>query len=291
MFGIGTIIIFRGGEDMLADYHVHTEFSDDSVYPMEKVAKDAIAKGLDEICFTDHVDYGIKVDWDSGEEIVYRDMEPMANVDYPRYMEKIERVKKLYGDKIKIRTGMEFGIQTHTIPQYRKLYEKYDFDFLILSIHQVEDKEFWSQDFQRGRTQKEYNERYYKEMLEVVKAYKDYSVLGHMDLIVRYDEAGIYPFEKVRPMIEEILKIVIADGKGIEINTSSRRYGLTDSMPSANILKLYRELGGKIITIGSDSHQPEHLGAYIEETKELLRNLGYKQFCTYEKMEPIFHDL
>ena len=128
-------------------------------------------------------------------------------------------------------------------------------------------------------------------MLEVVKAYKDYSVLGHMDLIARYDEAGIYPFEKVRPMIEEILKIVIADGKGIEINTSSRRYGLTDSMPSANILKLYRELGGEIITIGSDSHQPEHLGAYIEETKELLRNLGYQQFCTYEKMEPIFHDL
>ena len=112
-----------------------------------------------------------------------------------------------------------------------------------------------------------------------------------MDLIVRYDEAGIYPFEKVRPIIEEILKIVIADGKGIEINTSSRRYGLKDSMPSANILKLYRELGGKIITIGSDSHQPEHLGAYIEETKELLRNLGYQQFCTYEKMEPIFHDL
>lgn len=281
----------RGGEDMLADYHVHTEFSDDSVYPMEKVAEDAIAKRLDEICFTDHVDYGVKVDWDSGEEIVYRGTEPMANVDYPRYMEKIERVKKLYGDKIKIRTGMEFGIQTHTIPQYRKLYEKYDFDFLILSIHQVEDKEFWTQDFQREQTQKEYNERYYEEMLEVVKAYKDYSVLGHMDLIVRYDEAGIYPFEKVRPIIEEILKIVIADGKGIEINTSSRRYGLKDSMPSANILKLYRELGGKIITIGSDSHQPEHLGAYIEETKELLRNLGYQQFCTYEKMEPIFHDL
>ena len=73
---------------MFADYHVHTEFSDDSVYPMEDVVRDAIDMGMEEICFTDHVDYGIKVDWDCGEEIVYRCGEPMANVDYPRYKDR-----------------------------------------------------------------------------------------------------------------------------------------------------------------------------------------------------------
>lgn len=276
---------------MFADYHVHTEFSDDSRYPMEDVIRDAVKMGMDEICITDHVDYGVKVDWDCGQEIQYRKGDPLANVDYPRYMEKIRALKEEYQGKITIRTGMEFGVQMHTIPEFEALFARYPFDFIILSIHQVEDKEFWTQDFQRGRTQKEYNERYYQEILDVVKAYKNYSVLGHLDLIKRYDEAGIYPFENVKPMIEEILKIVIADGKGIELNTSFHRYGLSDSMPSREILKLYRELGGEIITIGSDSHKPEHLGAYIDEGHEILKSLGYKQFCTFENMKPIFHDL
>ena len=276
---------------MFADYHVHTEFSDDSRYPMEDVIRDAVKMGMDEICITDHVDYGVKVDWDSGKEIQYRNGEPLANVDYPAYMEKICALKEQYDGRICIRTGMEFGVQMHTIPQYEKLFARYPFDFIILSVHQVEDKEFWTQDFQRGRSQREYNERYYEEMLELVKNYKNYSVLGHMDLIKRYDEAGSYPFEKIRPLIEEILKIVIADGKGIEINTSSHRYGLDGTMPSEEILRLYRKLGGQIITIGSDSHKPEHLGAYIEETKRLLEDVGFDKFCTYEKMKPVFHDL
>lgn len=276
---------------MLTDYHVHTAFSDDSVYPMEDVIKDAIRLHLDEICITDHVDYGVKDDWDSGKEILYRNGEPLANVNYPAYMAEIERVQHLYSDKITIKTGMEFGVQTHTIPQFQALFHRYPFDFIILSIHQVEDKEFWTQDFQRGRTQQEYNERYYEEMLHVVQNYKDYSVIGHMDLIKRYDQEGIYPFEKVKPIIAEILKTVIADGKGIEINTSFHRYGLTESMPSAQLLQLYRDLGGTIITIGSDSHRPEHLGAYIQEAKNQLKGLGFQTFCTYSRMQPVFHDL
>lgn len=276
---------------MFADYHVHTEFSDDSVYPMEDVIRDAARMGMDEICITDHVDYGIKPDWDSGEEIRYRGGDLIANVDYPRYMERICRLQKQYEGKIRIRAGLEFGIQMHTIPQFEALFARYPMDFIILSVHQIEGRELWTQDFQRGRTQQEYNERYYEELLSLVKNYKNYCVLGHMDLIKRYDKAGIYPFEKVRSLIEDILKTVIADGRGIEINTSTHRYGLKGTMPSEEILRLYRGLGGEIITIGSDSHKPEHLGAYIRETKELLKQMGFKQFCTYEKMNPVFHDL
>ena len=276
---------------MFTDYHVHTEYSDDSVYPMEDVVKDAIGLGLDEICITDHVDYGVKVDWDSGEEILYRHGQPLANVDYPRYAAEIKRMQDLYGGRITIKMGLEFGVQTHTVPQFETLFRRYPFDFIILSIHQVEDKEFWTQDFQQGRTQQEYNERYYEEMLRVVKAYKNYSVLGHMDLIKRYDKAGLYPFEKVKPMIAEILKIVIADGKGIEINTSSHRYGLTDSMPSAELLRLYKDLGGSIVTIGTDSHAPAHLGTYIRESESQLKELGFRHFFTYEKMKPVSHHL
>lgn len=276
---------------MLADYHVHTQFSDDSVYPMEDVVKDAVGLGLEEICITDHVDYGVKVDWDSGQEIRCRRGNPLANVDYPRYMAKIEEMRRKYGGQIAIKLGMEFGVQTHTVPQFQTLFCRYPFDFVILSIHQVEDREFWMQEFQEGRTQQEYNRRYYEEMLSVVRAYKDYSVLGHLDLIKRYDKAGIYPFEEVKSIVAEILKTAIADGKGLEVNTSSHRYGLTESMPSVDLLRLYRELGGSIVTIGSDSHAPAHLGTHIEEAKRLLKDLGFESFCTYQRMQPVFHPL
>ena len=180
---------------MKTDYHVHTAFSDDSNYDMEQVIKDAVKLNIDELCFTDHVDYGIKKDWDEPGGMIYRkggvgepDKMPVANVDYPVY-----------------------------------------------------------------------------------------------------DKAGTYPFEKLKPLLTEILRTVIADGKGIEINTSSQRYGLTDLTPSRDILKLYRELGGRILTIGSDSHKPEHLGAFIDETKQELKMLGFKEFCTFDKMKPVYH--
>ena len=283
---------------MLADYHVHTEFSNDSIYPMEEVVKDAISLGIKDICFTDHVDYGPYRDWDDPRGIKYRpgdEGEPeqvaLTNVDYGKYFSMIEKLREKYKDKIAVKAGMEFGVQTHTIPEYEKLFRSYPFDFIILSIHQAGDQEFWTNEYQSGRTQQEYNEGYYNELLSVVQNYHNYSVLGHMDLIVRYDSYGVYPFEKLKPLLTEILKTVIADGKGIEVNTSNHRYGLSDMTPSRDILKLYKELGGTIITIGSDSHKKEHLGAYIDWAKEELRKLGYTQFCTFEKMQPIFHEL
>lgn len=276
---------------MFVDYHVHTEFSDDSVYPMEQVVKDAIAMRMDEICFTDHVDYGIKDDWDSPTPILYRGEEPLANVDYPAYVSKIRELQTAYAGRITIKTGLEFGMQVHTIPQYGALFAKYPFDFIILSVHQVEDKEFWTQDFQKERSQKEYNERYYEEMLNIIKAYQNYSVLGHMDLITRYDMCGVYPFEKVKFLVSEILQTVIRNGKGLEFNTSYHRYGLQDTTPSMEILKLYRKMGGEIITIGSDSHKSEHLGVYFDEAKQVLKDLGFQYYCTYDKMKPIYHTL
>ena len=79
--------------------------------------------------------------------------------------------------------GLEFGMQVHTIPLYEKLFARYPFDFILLSVHQVEDKEFWNQDFQRGRTREEFNRRYYEELLALVRRYRHYSVLAHPDLI------------------------------------------------------------------------------------------------------------
>lgn len=279
---------------MYADYHLHTYYSDDSDYPMEQLVQHAIAAGLQEICFTDHVDYGIKLDWKDSSEIYHPEEKaklPLMNVKYSAYHAEIRKMRERYAGQIVIREGMEFGVQTHTIPQYRKIFHTYPFDFILLSCHQVDDKEFWTQDFQRDKTQEEYNQRYYEELLRVMRQYKDYSVLGHLDLITRYDKAGIYPFEKVQDVIEQILKQAIADGKGIEINTSSHRYHLSDLTPSRKILKIYQELGGTILTIGSDAHKPEHLAADIKSTTDEIKQLGFHFLCTYENMEPIFHKL
>lgn len=278
---------------MFADYHVHSHYSDDSDHPMDQVVADAIALGLDEICFTDHVDYGIKRDWQDPRGLETRPGYSvlMANVDYPAYAQQIAGLQSRYEGQIQLRMGLEFGMQMHTIPQYHQLFCQYPFDFIILSIHEIGDKELWTQDFQQGLSQEEYNLRYYEELLALVRSYKHYSVLGHLDLITRYDQAGPFPFEKVKPLITEILKQVIADGKGIEVNTSCHRYGLRDLTPSREILELYRQLGGTVLTLGSDSHKKEHLGAHIRETAQELKAMGFRQFCTFAQMQPIWHTL
>lgn len=278
---------------MLADFHVHSEFSDDSTYPVTDVCRDAIKRNLEEICFTDHVDYGVKPDSDHPELAHLIDGIPSINVDYDRYFPTIEAARERFADDLTVRCGLELGVQTHTIERYERLLDRWGdhLDFAILSIHQVGDQEFWDGSFQEGRTQEAYNEAYYQELLAVVERFHGYSILGHLDLIKRYDPAGIYPFEKTRDITAAILERIIADGKGIEVNTSSFRYGLPDLQPCTEILELYRDLGGTIVTIGSDSHEPDHLGSYIVYVQRRLSALGFKAFCTFEGKEPHFHEL
>ena len=282
---------------MFADYHVHCEFSDDSVYPMVDVCADAVDLGLDELCFTDHVDFGIKPDVDE-----YRldpscarvqDGVPGINVDYPAYFARIDQMRAAFDGRLTVKAGLELGVQSHRVEKNQQLVAawKDKLDFVICSIHQVGDREFWNGEFQDGRTQAEYNMAYYEELLRVTQTFKDYSVLGHLDLIRRYDPAGEFAFEKTRDVVAAILEQVIADGRGIELNTSSFRYGLPDLMPSPGVLALYRDLGGTILTLGSDSHKPQHLAAHIKDCRERLRALGFTRFCTFEHFEPTFWEL
>lgn len=91
---------------MYTDYHLHTYYSDDSDYPMEELAKDAIAMGLEQICFTDHVDYGIKDDWADQSDTYHPEEKknlPVMNVKYQAYHEEICRMQKKYDGEITIR--------------------------------------------------------------------------------------------------------------------------------------------------------------------------------------------
>jgi len=261
---------------MLADYHMHTCYSNDSQYDMEECVQKAIQLGLDEICFTEHSDYGTMGDY---------------VVNYEEYYQEYCRLKDKYKNQIVIKFGCEFGVQRHTIYEYENDFQKYPFDFIILSNHQIDDIEFWTNKYQEGKTQDEYNFGYYQAIYDVIQKFDYYSVLGHLDMIKRYDQIGIYPDENVKDIITKILSHVIEHGKGIEINTSCFRYGLPDLTPSHYILNLYKKLGGEIITIGSDSHEDSHVGYRIEDVKKELKKIGFEYFCTFDKMQPIFHKL
>lgn len=261
---------------MFADYHVHTSFSDDSQCPMEDMVKRALELGMDEIAFTEHVDYGVKTD---------------LNCDYDAYFAQVNRMKEKYDGRLKIRAGIEFGVQMHTIPRFQEDFKKYPFEFVILSNHQVDDREFWKYEFQEGKSQEEYQAAYYQAIYDVMRSFKDYSVLGHLDMIKRYDPAGDYPDEKILGIVEQIFRQVIADGKGIEVNTSCFKYKLKDLTPSREILKLYYRLGGRILTLGSDTHETVHLGDHIPQVKEILKEIGFREFCTFENQKPVYWSL
>ena len=162
-----------------------------------------------------------------------------------------------------------------------------------MSVHEIDNKELWNHSFQDGKTEAEYYSLYFENIYYLVQNFHNYSVLGHLDLLKRYDEKdGYNPFVENKEIITKILKYIIADGKGIELNTSTKKYHLDDLMPSRDILKLYLELGGEILTIGSDSHCKKDLtNSHIEELKQELREIGFKKFCTFEKMQPTFHEL
>ncbi len=279
---------------MTADYHVHSDFSFDSKASMETQIERAVELGLDELCFTEHVDYGVRPDWDEPDMGRERNGKPARNVDYPRYFEKLAEMKERYGGRITLRQGLEFGVQRHTIERFNALYERWrdKLDFTLLSVHQVGDRELYPPEYMEGRSQDEYNLGYYEELLAVARDFDCYSVLAHLDVMRRYDPAGEYPFEKTRDVVAEILRAAIEKGKGIELNTASWRYELDDIQPRRAIWRLYRDLGGEIVTIGSDAHRPERVGGNFAEARAILRDeLGFRYFCTFSQMKPTFHAL
>lgn len=277
---------------MLADYHVHSKFSDDSVYPMADVCRDAAAMGLSEICFTEHVDYGVKND--VGEPVLrYENGRPITNPPYSELFATYDQMRCEWEGKLSVKRGLELGVQMVTLDAFNTMLDTWapQMDFAILSIHQVDNLEFWNGQYQEGHTQEEINMHYWEEMLSVVNAFDRYGTMGHLDLIRRYDPYGEYPFEKYRDICAEVLRRVIETGHGIEINTSGIRYGLGEFHPRPAILDLYHDLGGTIITVGSDSHKPDHLGKYIDEAYDLLRAHGFEAVYTYENWQPVAHKL
>lgn len=263
---------------MFYDYHMHCSFSPDSKTSMEKMIETSINLGLKEICFTDHMDYDIK----QTDDFV---------VNYEQYLNKLELMQDKYKDKISIKKGIELGLQNHLVEKYTEDMNKYknDFDFVLCSMHAIERSDMYYPEYFVGKTQHEAYETYYLRLLDIVKKFDSYSVLGHLDLVKRYGNyENILEDKLFMYIIEEILKTAIDKGKGIEVNTSCFRYNLPNLTPSKDILRLYKDLGGEIITTGSDSHCPSQIAYEFHHVQSVLKEIGFDYICKFDKMEPSF---
>ncbi|MEF9992455.1 MAG: histidinol-phosphatase HisJ family protein [Romboutsia sp.] len=260
---------------MFYDYHVHSNFSTDSKATMDDMVQQAINIGLKEICFTDHADY----------DVYLEPFEP----SYNKYFENIKFLQDKYKNKISIKKGMEFGLQKQIIDLCSNDINNNPFDFIICSVHAIDTLDLYLGHFFEGKTQKQAYEAYFNEIYTIVKNFKDYSILGHFDLIKRYGNYDKLLDDRLfSDIIESILKQVIYDGKGIEINTSCYRYNLPDLTPSRYILQMYKNLGGEIITTGSDAHRPNQLAYKFDYIYTVLKEIGFNYISTFDNMNPQF---
>ncbi|MGE5474512.1 MAG: histidinol-phosphatase HisJ family protein [Ignavibacteriales bacterium] len=265
------------------DYHIHSTFSGDSIMSFEQVVNKALEIGLKEIVFTDHLD----IYWPD-KNITYEQMQPEI------YQKRIEEAQNRYCNQISIKKGIEVGIQPHSIVESNNFLEKSAFDFIILSVHCIDGIDISKKDFFQEKSSLQACNRYYQEVLFAVDRFDKFSVLGHLDLIRRYVSDPLYSnpnYSDFCEIIDEILKILIKKNKGIEINTSGFRYRLNSFMPEFELIKRFRELGGKIITVGSDAHSIEYVGYKINEAIELAKTAGFEHITLFNDMNPHFYKI
>ena len=261
----------------LHDSHIHSSFSTDSTTPMEDMAQAAVSLGLKGIAITDHYhpDYPI---------MMHRTGQPTA-----AYHQAMERTRERFQNQLDVRFGLEIGVLIgKTLPVCQAAANDYPYDILLAAFHSTRTKPFDYLGNERTLSAEELCVYYYKHVLRCIRQFRDYDVLAHVNLVDRYVDR-LPREEAYLPLLDEIFKLVIRDGKGIEINTSSYRYGMGErTTPTLAMLRRYRELGGEIVTVGSDAHAPEWVGSHLEEGYELLQAAGWNYYAIYKNRKPVF---
>ena len=259
------------------DFHIHSKLSyDASSEPMDIVHM-AEKTGLKEICFTDHVDddpRGIVTDW--------------------RYTAQEHRAvyKDVRSDRVKVHFGIELGMLSDNRATFETYLAQREYDFVIGSIHYSDNLDVYLAPYWEGKTVFEAERKYLEDTLCCVKVHDDFDVLGHLTYLSKaraHPTHRLIPLEQHWDLVEEILKTLVAKGKGMEINTSGvDRCG--DFLPGEEYLRLFQSLGGEIVTVGSDAHTVDRVGQYADRACALLKDIfGY--VCTFENRKPIFHKL
>lgn len=252
--------------------------------PIDTACETAINNGLEGIAFTDHLDYDFP-EYDGN----------FFDIDFDKYSEHMDKTKLKYSSKLKVLKGIEIGIQQHVIEKTIKVVESYNFDYVLASIHLLDRLDPYKESFYASRKKNEAYERYLKEILFMVKNISNYDNISHPEFIIRYapyaDRSLLYADHS--DLFDEIFKIIISAGKGMEVNTGSFKNFPNRITPAydINVLKRYRELGGEIVTLASDAHFTQYVGYKFDEFRSLILDAGFKYTTHFENRKPVFDKL
>lgn len=266
---------------ILADTHTHTAFSTDSTSSPRSQIRQAIRLGLQDFYITDHYDMDFP-----GEE-------PSFVFDIPEYFRTLEALKEEYRGQICLHIGIELGLQPHLGKRPEELTASWPFEFVIGSTHVVDQMDPYFPVYWDGKTEQQGLHRYFEDMLENIRSFDCFDSCGHLDYIVRYLPSGrkVNLFAEFGDIIDEILRTLIDRDIALECNSAGFKYGLGHPNPHEDVLIRYRELGGELLTIGSDGHAPEHLAYDFSLLPELLKKLGYRYYTIYKDRRPVFLNL
>lgn len=256
----------------LTDYHIHTKYSFDSEAQPDDICEAAIRLGLKEIALTDHMD-------------IFSDKPYGYILDCPSWYDALYKLKEKYAGRLDIAVGIELGQPQANKNEALEFLEKYPLDFIIGSVHNMEnDIDAYDMDF----TKVDYHEvmrNYVHWLIELAKNY-DFDVMGHITYPSRYvyiQTGQRVDFTEYYDEYSELFRCLIERGKGIELNLSGIARGLDETMPDMGLLKMYRNAGGEIITIGSDAHIPEHVGIVSKTGCEMLYEAGFEYINTFHE--------
>ncbi|MCL2077275.1 MAG: histidinol-phosphatase HisJ family protein [Oscillospiraceae bacterium] len=267
----------------IIDTHTHTSFSFDGENTPREMAEKAIELGVQALTFTDHIDVND-----------YYDSYYKESTLMPKAAKAIPPLKDEYENKIRIGFGGEIGQFMQNPPLAEKLIRDFNLDYVIGSTHSVKGYEdFYFLNFHKHDAMM-FLRLYFAETLDMVKN-ADIDVIAHLTYPLRYI-TGNYNIEvdmgEFDDIIRDIFGAAAERGIGLEINTGGLRkpeYGKAD--PDSYYVKLFRESGGEIITIGSDAHRISDLAANFKKGAEIARSARFKQIAFFEKRKPVFVDL
>ena len=258
------------------NYHLHSRCSFDAEYPLTEMCRAAKQAGIYELCLTDHCD------------LVDEKGKPNDDFDWAAENRELLAARAAYPE-LTIRKGVELG-QAILRPQAAEnILAEPDIDFVLGSMHDSpQGIDYYWMEYTSVAQCRKLIEEYLEALLELSRT--DYfDSLAHMTYPLRYmrDRAGIaVDFRCCDDLVQEILKTLVERGKALEINTSGYQNPGHEPLPPEYIVKRYRELGGELITIGTDAHEPNNIAAGLEQGMALLRRCGFRYLTGYEKRKP-----
>jgi histidinol-phosphatase (PHP family) len=255
------------------DYHMHSNFSSDSDASVRAMCESAIRKGIPEIGLTEHYDLHPKE-----RPVFYR---PEA------WWEEIEGIRKSLEGQLFLRAGVEIG-EPHRFPgEVHALLDRYPYDFVIGSLHYVGDDFMFNNKLLELRGADEIMQSYFLELGEMTRA-PQFDILGHMDVPVRNGKLiwGSYDPRRYETLIRAVLQNCIDRGIALDVNSGGLRKPANNLMPDLLILHWYREMGGQLLTLGSDAHVPADVGLHLDQALKFIRESGLKFITRYELRHP-----